>query len=688
MVSKLPLATRTVVWKTRTTTKKSGNGADQSPLMSYPLILRWTLEFLNMWDVLRLLHAGNARCTALIQQHCTRLHGSSEDNPIEWLQQPTLGESALSTILRFPNLTELVLISPTWKMSVSKPRSPLEGLPKTLRHLTVWGAGYYSDDGFVGFSNFVDLDYATLFPTLETLRLCSVAPPTRSVAPVQPLDAQRFPPNLRILSLIGFPTFFDADAYIFCQPVDWTTKSEVVELPANATLADVAAATSSSPDAPATALTHRFANLEFFEWGGSYLVGQEPMPHPQKGEVDLYRLPLGLHTYRRVVETILVPLPASVLYVNETVSLGDDSQIVAEKVAISLKTLVLEELHPNEQIYRKIPSSITSMRLLGIRRRTGVFHQIDFMRFPLLRTLCCNMGTQTDVLARDLPDTIESLTFDASVSASEQFKAPSALQHVSAKAEGVAKFLKIMPHTITSLYLSLPGPERVFRQGIVQSLPPTLRVLHLNMKTFPSDYIQLIPKNIEDLSIKAYSMLYSDWLYEGKITEFDISQLPPALTRLRIITTPQAILLPASKLNQLPRSLKFVEISNVTLSTSTVPPPSISAATSSSSSSSASSSSPAPKAKSKPGLFGKIAKLFAAAPVPTVTPQQLEYVLSMLPEDCWCNIGFSLDTDMNLEKQESSDPSSFLPLLARTLPAPIVISRGPLTRHTELQFEY
>lgn len=685
MVSKRPPSAVAFVWKTRTTTPKSGHNADQPPLMSYPLILNWALEYLDIWDIMRLIHTGNARCTAYIQQHCSRLHFTNDESLLEWRRQPTLSANAFTTILSLTHLTELSIISPTWKVPASVPRSPLEGLPKTLRHLAIWGVGHYLDDVWRTYIDFVNIDYATIFPELESLRLCSVTPHFRNIPNVASFNTKRLPPSIRVLSLLGFNNFYDADAYELCQPMDHEAEEKVVELSNQS----VAPAAEAEPSSPKSALNHRFPHLEYFEWGGSYLVGLEPMHHPTKGEVNLNKLPLVMHTYKRVAETVLNPIPTSILYPAPLDIAGEDIESEVETPALALKTLVLEELNPTEQVYRHLPSSITSLRLLGIRRGTGMFSAINFMRFTSLQSVCCSMGPYMDMLATKLPDTVEKLTTNASNSTGEEFKAPPALTHLSAKSEGLLKFLAYMPPTITSMYLSIPGPERVFRQSVVQNLPPTLRILRLHMKTFPSYYIQLMPKKLEDLSITAFSMLYSDFIYDGKIAEFDISQLPPALTRLRLVCSPTSILLPASKLIQLPRSLKFLEISNVILSTSTTPPPSISAATGSSSASSSSSSSPVPKAKSKPGLFGKIAKLFAAAPPPPspVTPQQLEYVLSMLPEDCWCNLGFSLDIDMNMVMQETSNLANFLPLFTRTLPAAIMIPRPPLSRHTDLQYE-
>lgn len=637
-MSSSPRPIISILWKTPVATQKSETPLERAPLLAYPLVLERVLKLLNFWDVMKLVATGHAEFTVSVRLRARTLRIFNQDGPQRRTQPKFNHVLAFQQILRLPHLTSLSIISPAWMVPKTLTRSPLQDLPPTMRHLTVWTSDQ-TKHNLQMFSKFVLLDYASLYPKLQTLRLCSTVA-TNYLVDLRPFVETMIPTDIRTLSLLGFVNIDDSLCYRICQPIVPTSKrNDPIESDSHSSTetAPRTAVECLTPASPSNRIYH-FPCIEFLEWGGVE-IGFNITERIWKAVTDPRPadFPPLLHTYIRSSRNVLSPLPSrSALRRRE-----DANRNAIERTSLQTFRFASCGVNILENEYRPISSSLTELQL-----GSHVRCRRQFLQFESLRTFITDKAL--DALF-PLPDTITSLSADSGMHRFEylfgDFEPLVSLRNLSLRASLPGILMSSFPSSLTSLNLTLLRPLQVLRYP----LPSGLRSLYLELPYFSNSFFEHLPRGLEDLTVKGGIATNEMFRYQFPSdpmptpVDCDISDLPPSLTRLRLlcyrshfVNARKSLLFPAAQLAQLPRTLKHLELYPVYFVPSTY------SNDQKSNVKSKATTRTGRKANSIKSFFGKFGKLLSLSrpSSKTVSVETVKEALSGLPEDCWCNIQF------------------------------------------------
>lgn len=638
------------LWKTPSATLLGTIPQERTPLLSYPVVFRQVLQLLDYWDLKVLIAAGNVALTDYLRRSCTKMNVIRLNKISTRQLQPVLKRDPFDFALGFPHLTTLSIINQSW-IPGRYGQSPLYKLPASLRHFTLWTGEVPSIDH----AQFAFVPYPTLFPQLETLRLCIIITTAQADASApQPFTVDMIPPNIRTLSLVIPWMISNLQALEICQPIrkefpvaaqnkDHTTAATLQ----HQNLGRMVPHAAMSHEAPEADLIgreewkYRFESLEFFEWSCS---------NRQFGPVPAEMPPsLRHYVHHSSYKAHLVALPSRrITRSNETLN----------------NSGLLSFILGSERLPSALPQSITHLTSSQVGFDPEYYQTRSLpLRFPYLRVF--EIAAQIDTNEVQFPDTLESLSLllpeGNKTPLFSTFAPPASLTHLS-----IAGFrrgpLKGLPATLLSLNISSIMHGAIFRDQVVPFLPKQLRSLRVTLSDFPPEYLRLLPRGLEELIISAESLVMSDWKPEEEWStdpvEFNVTGIPPNLKHLTLHTQDYRLRFPASMLAILPKSLNSLCISIVLLDSANPDQTPHDAAPSSSSSSS--------------GIlefFGSIAKKFTSQAA-SVAPEAIENALAMLPSDCWCKIGFKVDIEGDSTRTPKKQPSDLLSSVRQFLPIP------------------
>lgn len=633
------------VWKTPVLNVNAGEPLDYSPLLRFPVVLQIVLKLLDIWDLRALIGTGNPLLTNFMRRSCKKIDICRRNKLFAEPHQVLLNRDPFDFILGFPSLTTLTIISPNWK---PKPytASPLFNLPSSLRHLTLWTAEMTSLSDL----DLVFVPYPTLFPGLETLRLCFRVQMAQRMGEKRPFTVDLIPPTVRTLSLVMSLVSSLSLAKQILYPIG-SGIAPARDEPAFAHLLP------SSTDHATTNISshtlnkkYRFEALEYFEWGGfwSYNCPLDTLRNPDWRDMP----PNLLHYVRQGSDSALGPLPSR--------------RNVKRPQIGGNRSGLLSFIFGNEPLPPTLPSTLTRLSLLESRGRPAWANDKFHLRFPHLRVLETSLSLDTHRI--HLPDSLERLSFYMDESAEKGlfsvFPAPASLTHLALTSCEINTF-KGLPATLRHLYFTAPLTGSIFRTQVVPCLPKQLLSLRISVSEFSPEYLALLPRGLLELVIFAQSMLLPEWKKGGTWSadpiEFDVTDLPPQLEHLSLKSVPYGIRFPASMLGKLPRTLKSLTISSVLLDSYD---PRTSANTEPSSSFIGSS------------VFSFIGSLSAQLLYRTnlVAPEAIKSALALLPEDCWCRIWFKADIEGDSVRDRKPQPTDLVSSVRRLLPAPLLAS--------------
>lgn len=668
--------TRSHLWKTPSSTTVASVPPKFSPLVAYPLVISLVVKLIDLQDVLALLQAGSHHLSANVRRSCTIAHASRDSGSLRVECHPILQGDPFPTICAFPHLETLAIISPLWKVPQYAP-SPLLNLPKTLRHLTLW-ATQEMGDGKLPFRMLCDIPYASEFPDLETLRLCCTTQRNyfnTASSWARPIKLENIPPHIRTLSLVGGGFILtELNAFQICQPIGCEPEY------------DLTAAMQSSYLPPVDELAERpswkfrFNELEFFEWSMKLLKYTLATEYEARlYQPHLKRMPPRLKTFIWRDTIGLEPLPTQ---------LGTEAPMNAAMVEsdslrlqCSLTSFAYDSHTQLDWEMDDFPRTLTELDLQSLRSGLIVMSQrepFSLLAFTALRSLTVKFVLDTNQVL--LPDSLTSMRFQVPSSAEagfifQKYGAPASLTHLGLSNAAQPGTLAYLPPTLRSLHLQALLVSTEFKNYVLPWLPKHLRSLRLQLTEFCAEFLELLPRGLEDLFISA-SMLLPEWQV-GKAWDitnvpFDVRGLPPTLTSLSLCPEKYRIIFPVSHFAQLPRSLRFLEISSVLIracdpNSISQSSPNISAATSSASTAPLQSES-----SSDSGFFGRftnwVSSIINDSALTSEETVTLKAALRSLPSDCWCNIYFKTEIQGDTRILPSAQPKNLFQEIALLLP--------------------
>lgn len=641
------------LWKTPSASEPSKDIPAVSPLLSYPFILSMALKLIDLQDVVALMTSGNLALMAYLPRHCTSLRYGRRIGALQMAHQPVLKGDPFRTILRFPQLQTLSIISPSWTIPAYD-GSPLLHLPRTLRHLTIWARSENTIFERTSFSTLGAISYADQFPDLETLRFCI----QHSRDALEPkIKLSSIPKRIRTLSLLSRFFLDSMDIFRICQPVGREMELELLLEGRDKILPQ--AAFDSADDADPNIPHYRFPEIEHFECfdcagaiGGSMGIVYHPSP---------LLMPPTLRSYNMKSDLSLSPL--------HTRREVREALRTTPSLAHGLRTFVLDSRlarlsqSGTHDWTSSLPSTLTELAVRNVNMEE--IAKFDFsLHLPSLRSL--TVFGSFDVNKVRLPDTLTSLNFTFVDSSWDPlfsvFPPPSSLTHLGLARISANGLLTLLPATLKSIHYYNWTGEEYLREQVLPYLPRGLRTLRLKVRSFNSNLLRFLPVDLEELSVVADTQIG---------TPFDLSDLPPRLASFILRTKENNLHFNALYFAQLPRTLRYLELAPVTLALSPLPVLPVAGSSTSTATTSASTGSF--------GFFSTV-KTWIQKIVQDddqdevcdgfVKEETIKEALSLLPPDCWCKVrfvaspkagGFEVDEFVPQPPQLQADLARILP---------------------------
>lgn len=674
----------------------------RSPLLSNSIILPFISEFLDFWDLQALISAGCRDLSTYLHRRCTTITVYRQTRLSTARNQPFLKRDPFDFIYGFPHLTTLTIISPSWT-PMPLPKSPLYRLPTCLRHLTLWTTHANTQD----MVQFAFIPFPSLFPQLETLRLCPHICEELQPHPEFPLEM--IPTNIRNLSIVMPRIFTVMEALLICHPIG--AEHELLHAPVaaeeEARIFDEHPVFDRDHDETHRQLSSswnwRFENLQFFEWGGICAPPARPLdiddlPASETANIGPIpsKMPPSLRHYLHHSHgSILESLPQTCLNTaqnsssasiqSSVPSSSSDSPLIqastylTQHLSVIPTTGLLTFVEDIPLPHMRLPKSLTRLATHSPFNTRGDFFAIDLWnRLPYLREF--QLDTPINFDEMPLPQVMRHLRVErAHECAHDHFTVP--------KPERQPMFIQFAaPPSLTELTLEtccggpligLPAHLRVLRiarqitmkqllNGVIPYLPKLLVSLRLFIEHFDPSCIALLPRDLKELTISSNSELFALWTaQEGWSKEpilFDPTGLPPQLEHLSLRFPPYQFYMPTYMLSQLPRTLKSLDIPCLSFSSSPSPISSLSM------------------------LFNAIRSQRRNI----VSLEHIEQALADLPVDCWCKLWFKTEIEKDaktLEKMDRQDPH-LVNSIRQRIPIPLSFSTEPLLQIPRLILKY
>lgn len=626
-------------WLTPGTASKCGHHLNRSLLLWHPIVLARTLKKLDFFDVTALLRAGNRDLSQAIRRLCTIMAIQRHIGRLQPEDQPILTRDPFASLSGFSAIATLSIISPTWKIPAYKV-SPLIYLPSTLQHLTIW-AGTCK---FENLHTLVIVAYRRLFQNLETLRLCATTLQSNKTIRWYPLIeiCKPLPQKIRFLSLVG---------------------SEL--------LSRRATSVCDSQTSGLTRTSWMLPELECFEWGGTGTNDSENMTSSFAASK-----PPKLRLFRHLSECMLSYFPRKKMPTQHDAIQGCGGRNIFSEVSpeLTLQTLHLHAVPIySHQLALSIPWSITDLHLSNEHGVIVLPNNMDVL-FPCMRsfsTLC-----RINLNKMRFPSELTSLAFKTpmrseieDVSLFSIISPPASLTRLSTIGSDISGLHTHFPSSVRHFNLEIECRNEYLHQQVLRFLPSSLNHLSLRLSQFPPNFLVLVPKCLETLIIEAEKLsLDRDDLAE---IETGLWALPKSLTSfsLRLTADPIGLLLTSKMIALLPRNLRSLELSPVSivlpLSTPELSDDDLPKELSCMSISTAFSPS-----SRRELVKRRIIRWIRSRQEIPLAP--LKAALSSLPECCWCTFGIRAlvdgDCDLWLEFPEPEFSRSF----AKLLPIPVV----------------